>query len=366
MKLIVASMSVRAVQRALPAPVGGARHRTNQRHALLVDLVGEADGRAFLGGGEAAPLPGLSLETFDEVAGALSAFAAILPLTIELDDTLLPTLEQRSRRVCHPRRAPPSRRRCSISRRRRSNVRSGSCYAKRRPMRFRSPPWSMPRLRPWTRAWMRSRPRVIAHGEVQSHGADARTCIAARSRGPRRSEPVLRLDANRCEFALIRAEPRIAALRPDLVEEPVDVDLASWLVDGAATLPPLPYAVDESLALDATRASSLSRRQHRARFLPAIAAGRVGAVVLKPARDGIFGALALGHCAAQLGVPVIVSHFWDGPRAHLAACHLALALSTERTPAQGLASFAADDDALRALLRGGVLRVPHASGLGVS
>jgi L-alanine-DL-glutamate epimerase-like enolase superfamily enzyme len=353
MKLIVASMSVRAVQRALPAPVGGARHRTNQRHALLVDLVGDVGGRACLGCGEAAPLPGLSLETFDEVASALSAFAAVLPLAIELDDALLPALEQRCIAL------PPSAR-AAIE----TALLDLAAQALERPL------WQLLRNTPAhalplaavvdaEASSLDARLDVLAAEGIRTVKCKAMAATLARIA----ARFALRVDLNRAlspgEFA--RIAPTLHALRPELVEEPVDADLASWLIDGAAALPQLPYAVDESLA---ARDAASSLRAW-ARFLPAIAAGRVAAVVLKPARDGVFGALALGHRAAQLGVPVIVSHFWDGPRAHLSACHLALALSTERTPAQGLASFAADDDVLRALLRGGVLRVPRAPGLGI-
>ena len=145
----------------------------------------------------------------------------------------------------------------------------------------------------------------------------------------------LRLDANRQYSPEVFAalSGRLAALEPQFIEEPIQGDLAAWILGAPATaLRELRFATDESLAALRANESLASLR----RFSAAIAGGRLSTVVVKPARDGFLGALALGRAARAAGADVVVTHMWDAPRGHVAAAHLAFALGV--IDAQGLAA----------------------------
>lgn len=139
-------------------------------------------------------------------------------------------------------------------------------------------------------------------------------------------EPVaLRLDPNG-RFPLSELDARLAALAavsPVWIEEPVPLD-------GLLSLPPtaIPWAADESLV-----SSELAQR------LLASRPPSCAAVVLKPALLGGLGrARALALAAQRAGLAVVVTHLFDGPIAHAAACELALSLDAQ-APA-GLAPHA--------------------------
>jgi L-alanine-DL-glutamate epimerase-like enolase superfamily enzyme len=352
MRLAVTSLSTRPVQRMLPAPVGGRGHRTSERNVLLVDVHGEAAGRRWVGRGEAAPLPGLSLDSLAEAGAALSGFTATLPLSFELDGTLSSLVEQRCVAL------PPSAR-AAVE----AALLDLAAQALERPV------WRLLRDTPahaLSLAALVDLDAASLNERLDALAAEGIRTVKCKVVGPAlrnvAARFALRVDPNRAysPAAFASLAPALHALRPELVEEPVDADFAGWLVDGAATLPPLPYAIDESLG---ARDSAAALRAF-ARFRPAVDAGRVAAIVLKPSRDGIFGALALAHRAAALGIPTIVTHFWDGTRAHLAACHVALALSTPVSRAQGLALYTSSAGDLGALLQHGTLGVARAAGLG--
>lgn len=138
----------------------------------------------------------------------------------------------------------------------------------------------------------------------------------------------LRLDANGGFGA--DAAAKLAALtpvRPAYVEEPVSGAALLDLLPGA-----VPIAADESLADPAPAAKLLAH--------PGLAAA-----VVKPALFGFLGARALALAAAQRGLPVAVTHLFDGPIALAACAELALSLPSPAAcgldPHPGLAAFPA-------------------------
>lgn len=137
----------------------------------------------------------------------------------------------------------------------------------------------------------------------------------------------LRLDAN-ASLSRDEAESRLAELAdlgPSYVEEPTALHALEGVPRGFA----VDVALDESLLHLDTGALE--------RFL---AAGKVGAVVLKPMLLGGFGrCLAIAELAARVGIGAAASHLFDGSVALAAASELALALP--RPLAAGLAPHAA-------------------------
>jgi L-alanine-DL-glutamate epimerase-like enolase superfamily enzyme len=138
----------------------------------------------------------------------------------------------------------------------------------------------------------------------------------------------LRLDANgawaadECPGIL----ERLAPLDPEYVEEPVS---GAALLEIAGS--PVPLAADESLR-DPGLASAL------------LASETISVFVLKPpVLGGIDRCLELGRRAIDRGRRCVVTHAFEGPVAHGAACEAALALAAlasdtagSRVPAQGL------------------------------
>lgn len=129
----------------------------------------------------------------------------------------------------------------------------------------------------------------------------------------------LRLDANGClpPASLATILERLRPLTPALIEEPVAArDLLSH---GPHHLRGLPLGLDESL-----------HDAEPTRWIDQLAACEaLEAVVLKPmALGGLLPCMALARRAARHGAGAIASHLFDGPIAHVAAAHLALALPT--------------------------------------
>lgn len=114
----------------------------------------------------------------------------------------------------------------------------------------------------------------------------------------------------------------VAEFAPELVEEPMPLEALAALARA-----PAPIALDESLT-----------RSDAEACLPALAArGLVSALVLKPmALGGFSRCLVLARRARDLGLAVVVTHLFDGPVAHAAATHLALAVVPPGGPAMGL------------------------------
>jgi o-succinylbenzoate synthase len=137
---------------------------------------------------------------------------------------------------------------------------------------------------------------------------------------------------------------RLAPLDVEYVEEP-----AAGLAFTARTAPPI--ALDESLADPA--------------FDPAIDAGLIAAVVLKPTVLGPARTLALAARAQAAGVAVVMSHALEGPVGFAACAELALAFSGSAigATAAGLAAYPGLDASRVPTLGGasleGVPRIGH-------
>lgn len=120
----------------------------------------------------------------------------------------------------------------------------------------------------------------------------------------------LRLDPNGA-YRLPGARERLrklAPLRPAFVEQPVPPSELLRLGPCA-----VPWAADESLK-DPDAAERLLDAKGCAAF------------VIKPAALGLLRALDLARRAQERGLGVVVTHLFDGPIGHAAACELALAL----------------------------------------
>lgn len=151
---------------------------------------------------------------------------------------------------------------------------------------------------------------------------DANGGLGARVGGPGARDGGLGArDAGPAAGDLERARERLAclaAVRPACVEEPVGGAALLALLDceTAAPLPAavrLPIAADESLADPALAAKLLAH--------PAL-----GAVVLKPAVLGLLRARTIALAAQRRGLPVSITHLFDGPVALSACAELALSI----------------------------------------
>ncbi|MDT8437072.1 MAG: enolase C-terminal domain-like protein [Gemmatimonadota bacterium] len=193
-------------------------------------------------------------------------------------------------------------------------------------------------------------------GPAERFEADLAALVALR--GALGDGVALRLDAN----GLWRPEEAAPLLRrladevaPEYVEEPVP----------AGGLPalgpvPVPIAADESLrGPDATAL---------------LASGFVQVAVLKPGLlGGVDRCLDLARAAAEAGVRVVVTHAFEGPVGHAAACELALALAAGAVPGIelgtcGLAAHAALDawpEVRVPQLRGDAVHAARVTGHGV-
>jgi o-succinylbenzoate synthase len=168
--------------------------------------------------------------------------------------------------------------------------------------------------------------------------------------------PRLRIDANGA-WSLAQAEEALGELAPfgiELVEQPI----APHDVKGMARLRArarIPVAADEALSDPGTRERVLAERA-------------AGVLVLKPAvLGGVRTSMCLAARAQAAGLRALVTSTLDGSIARAAALALAAAL-----PARPLACGLATGDLLARDLgpgpqpRGGFLRFPHGSGLGVA
>lgn len=307
---------------------GAARGR-GDRAAVLVEVRSD-DGLCGLG--EAAPLPGMSVDDLDDAQRALAALGDVRVARFEDVEALTRDLASPAARFA-------------------IETALGELLARRQGISLG--------------ALLGARDVAIPIAAVVDDLDDARRAYAAGVRhlklklGP--DDPLdrvhaiaavgdvrLRIDANRSwprhEVAdRLRA---LAALPIDYVEEPC--------VDAHELLPlAVPLALDESLA-------ALDARQ-RAAALPHLAA-----VVLKPTLLGLAGALAIATEARRANVAAVVSHGLEGP-VGTAAC-IELARAVQPAPPPGLAPHAALAGWRLALpqLTATHVRHPDRPGLGLS
>ena len=331
-ELVVTAIYERVVERSLMKLVGGSAHRTRARQAIEITLEARVAGRAHLGHGEASPLPGYSVDSLVDVRADLADLRGGLPLRLVLDEDPVLAIERRCARFRPAARAALE-----------------AALLDLMGQLTHRPVWSLLRD---------STPGVISiplSAQILGGGTDVREeVVALQAAGFRtlkckldsgcayeRLEALpdlhgidLRLDGNQglSLAELTSIQPLVERLRPVLFEEPIEDDLATRLDSDEPALRGLPLGVDESLA--AHSADEALAQLHR--FDAALRNGRIAAVVIKPVRDGLFGALRLAQAAAAHGVAAIVTHTWDGPLGRLAAAHLALAVHRKDGPAHAL------------------------------
>lgn len=339
----------------LATPLQTARGRWQQRSVLELHIAGA---HGVVGRGEAAPLPGYSLDELDSVESALSAVALDEPAAAASAAELVQSVEE-----LLPRSLPAARFALQTA------LLERLALAERRPL------WSVLQEllpQPAGRAQaiplsglLSSREPEHALAEAEGQHALGIRCFKIKI-GPGRLLPpqcellaalrarwgasvALRLDANgslsAAEIAATAAE--IARFQPELVEEPLaepHPELLSAL--------PFDWALDESLqTLPLEGVAELCR-------LP-----RCRALVLKLATLGGFrAAAALAQCARASRKVAIVSHALDGPVGWLASVHFAFALGSS-TPA-GLWPRADGGGSL--LFHAGSLLRPLGPGLGAA
>jgi o-succinylbenzoate synthase len=353
---------MRSVRGRLPRAASDAKRRWSERSAVFVQL---DDGEGRVGQGEAAPLPGYSIESFEQTRAALRALAWE---RIELRDDEPPRLALGRALEAVDLGRPSAR--CAVE------VALLDLLAQRRGVPVhrllgaRAPaPVALSAILPIGRpggAIEADLEAALAFAEVKARagitsfkvkiGADVEREIALLRRFRREGGGgyELRLDANGSlpEAEAPRLLERLGELEPAYVEEPVP--LRALLRLGA---PPVPLALDESLlGRDAER---LAAR--------ALDAGLAHVLVLKPmALGGPLRCLRLAEIAARRGARASVSHLYDGPFARAAYAELALALdrplAAGLAPHPGLALFPELD---APAFRGGRIEAHDAPGLGL-
>ena len=358
----IASIRTRTVRWSITG-TGAARGRT-QRAAILVEVTTSEGARGL---GEAAPLPGISIDTLADAEIALAAFAARAPLTLE------PTLDTFARLAADLTPSPAARfaieTALAAALASARNVPLADLLAQAdglsslslyRPSGFfvadysRSDPEP---LRDRSQVEGASRPDTLATAVVVDTPEAARIAVAAGARtlkikvgeggdlerivaiAAAAPEVGLRVDAN-CSWPRARVRERLgalAALPIEFVEEPCG-DAHLLLAEPL----PCPIALDESLvnlsptALDA-----------------ALASRDLGALILKPTLlGGLAACLALAARARGAGMRAIVTHAREGPVGTAACAELALAVggaaAAGLAPHPALAGWSAQPPQLRA------------------
>jgi o-succinylbenzoate synthase len=324
---------MRSVQGGLSEAAVDARRRWRERCVLLLQL---DDDDGHVGQGEAAPLPGYSIDTLEQARASLRALPwerfelrGDEPLRLELG-RVLDGIDP----------ARPSAR-CAVEAALLDLVAQREGVPVHRLLGARAPsPVALAALLPIS-GGASGAPRddveiALAFAEAQARagithfkvkiGLDLEREIALLRRFRREggARYALRLDANGTlpELEAPRILEQLAELEPEYVEEPMPLRALFRLGKPS----PVPVALDESLiARDAER---LAAR--------ALDAGLVSALVLKPmALGGLLRCLRLAEVAARRGAGASVSHLYDGPFARAAYADLALAL--ERPLPAGLA-----------------------------
>lgn len=298
-ELHIAAVRTRTVRWPI-AGAGAARGRT-ERAAVLVEVC-TTDGH--VGVGEAAPIPGTSIETLAGATAGVAALAARAPFSIE------PTFDAITRLASTLTEQPSAR--FAIETALLSALASRRCCAiadlLSDPPARALPVAIVVDTPDEARAAAAAGARTLKIKVDRDGGIDRVLAIAAAAPGL-----ALRLDANR-SWPRARVRERLFALADlpiEIVEEPC-ADTRELLAEPW----PCPLALDESLigiSLPALEA--------------ALAAPGLGAVVLKPTLLGGFApCLALALLAKLAGKTAIVTHGLEGPVGTAACAELALAI----------------------------------------
>lgn len=313
----------------LPAPVGNAHARWAERRSVLV-VLRDASGRAGLG--EAAPLPGVSKESLEDVLRELDALGGSLDPS-ELD----------------PRGLSPSLRFALESAL--LDLRAGERPAFAALLDAAALPRVPEQLElqllldSLEGAEERARSAYLAGARTfkvkigRPGEAEREVALLDALRGLGR-DVTLRADANGKLDDLDALLPALARARVEYVEDPFTLEDPSTLERGPRAWVGVPVALDAAIAADPLRAMSWARA--------------LGApfVVLKPTLlGGLERTLQLAAEARARGLKVVLSHCLEGPVGLAALAHLALAAAASSPRAlwgaQGLAPWPGSDRFVR-------------------
>jgi o-succinylbenzoate synthase len=337
----------------LVTPLATAHGVIAARDGALLEIATRDGLRGF---GEALPLPGFGLETFEQSQRALAAIArALLGCDVREVAAALARVQEVAPRAPAARAAAD----CALHdlAAREAGVSLASLLAKGKAVRTS----------------VRAN-ALVAEGEPGAAALAAQRLAAAgydtlklkvgvdlerdvqRIAAVRAALPLpmrIRLDVNGA-FGDREAEAalaRFARFEPEFVEQPLAThDSKSWARLRAAS--PVPIAADESVRDEASARALLE-------------AGAVDWLVLKPAAlGGVAVAWRIAELARASGVQVAVTAFLDSAIGRMAALQLAAALPGA-TAAAGLATGSLLADDLANIRDGASLAVPAAAGLGV-
>ena len=303
----IVSVAARTVR--WPLPGHGAARGRNERATMLVELGG--DGGA-IGLGEAAPLPGMSIDTLDGAEDAVTALAARVPFEVTDRGSAFAVARAVAARAPAARFAIETALLDALARAHGTSV---AVVLRARA----ADPWNAVVSTRVPLATVvddaEAARRALAAGirclKIKVLAGDDLSRVAAIAEAA--PEARLRIDANR-SWPRAEVAARLAALARwpiDYVEEPCGD--AHWL---AAESLPCKIALDESLA-------TIAPDQLRT----ALHGPGLGALVLKPTLLGGFSAvLELVALTRHTRVAAIVSHGLEGPIGTAACAELALAV----------------------------------------
>lgn len=323
----IASIAAQTVR--WPIAGTGAARGHSERAAVIVEVRGE---RGAIGLGEAAPLPGMSLDTLAEAERAIARFAGLPPFEIAAPCQIL------DGRAAQALAAAPPAARFAIETALLDALARDQGVSLAALLRASAGP-AVTGASPAPRD---GGPLRVPLAAVVDDPAAARRAYAA---GIRCFKIKLTAgDAVERAFAIAAAVPG-ARLRIDANRTWPRDEVAARL----AALAPLPVEYVEEPCRDAHRLpAALPCRIALDESLPALSAGDrtaalrspgLAAVIVKPTLlGGLAAALELAALARSCGVAAVASHALEGPIGTAACAELALALATDPPgPAAGLA-----------------------------
>jgi len=316
----VLSLEHVVLEASLPASVGNAHTRWSERRSVLITL---EDANGDRGRGEAAPLPGMSIDSIDDVLAAIARLgSSIEPSELDLL-TLPPSLRFALESALLDLRAGERPAYAALLD---AHAEARVPEAIELQVVLDSLETADARARDAFAAGARTfKVKVGRPGAAQ---AEAELLDWVRALG---RDVVIRADANgRLDDVDVLA-PALARARVEYLEDPFSLDDAA-----ARAWVGIPVALDAAVGVDPHAALA------RARSLGA------SFVVLKPTvLGGLETTLMLAARARSRGLKVVLSHSLEGPVGLAALAHLALAASAASQRAlwgaQGLAPWAGCD-----------------------
>lgn len=316
------SLAIDEQRHTLAAAVGDAAHQWSERRSLIVSI---DSGDGIRGAGEAAPLPGRSIDSIDDARRALEACGAV---HLDRDMSVLRALDAGA---THELAASPSARfalesaaldwlACARGLQLHEAIAEacgGDVVATPVPIAalVADPPV---RWLERARSLARDGFETVKFKVGSSWERELTTLETVRAELPTLT---LRLDANRALIAddFARSLSRLQAIGIEFIEEPVPPDDLGRFEDS-----PVPLAIDETLLEE-------SKAHEALRFDAVVAA------VLKPTLlGGIRATYRWAKRAAEHGVDAVVSHALEGMVGMRACAALAIALQGTRAAGLGL------------------------------